>query len=91
MLFPSAAERRDAAADLAVCRALLRHGSRSFHAASLLLPRRVRDPATALYAFCRLADDAVDGKDGTGAGDRDRDGRPSGPGLCRPDHLPVHR
>lgn len=39
---------------------MLRHGSRSFHAASFLLPRRVREPATALYAFCRLADDAVD-------------------------------
>jgi phytoene synthase len=47
-------------ADLAACRALLRGGSRSFHAASLLLPRRVRAPASALYAFCRLADDAVD-------------------------------
>jgi phytoene synthase len=46
--------------DLAVCRALLRGGSRSFFAASLLLPARVRDPATALYAFCRVADDAVD-------------------------------
>jgi 15-cis-phytoene synthase len=48
------------AADLAQCRALLRTGSRTFYAASFLLPRRVRDPATALYAFCRLADDAVD-------------------------------
>lgn len=42
------------------CRASLRGGSKSFHAASLLLPRRVREPATALYAFCRLADDAID-------------------------------
>jgi phytoene synthase len=50
----------DREADLAACRALLRQGSRSFHAASLLLPGTVRDPATALYAFCRLADDAVD-------------------------------
>jgi 15-cis-phytoene synthase len=50
----------DPAADLAACRALLRGGSRSFHAASLLLPDRVRAPASALYAFCRLADDAVD-------------------------------
>jgi 15-cis-phytoene synthase len=49
-----------ASADLAACRALLRHGSRSFYAASLLLPRHVREPATALYAFCRVADDAVD-------------------------------
>lgn len=49
-----------AAADRAACRALLASGSRSFHAASHFLPQRVRDPATALYAFCRLADDAVD-------------------------------
>lgn len=47
-------------ADLAAGTALLRGGSRSFYAASFLLPRRVREPATALYAFCRLADDAVD-------------------------------
>jgi phytoene synthase len=46
--------------DLAACRALLCSGSRSFFAASLLLPRRVRAPATALYAFCRVADDAID-------------------------------
>jgi 15-cis-phytoene synthase len=50
-----------ARADLAACRALLRGGSRSFQMASLLLPRRVARPAAALYAFCRLADDAVDG------------------------------
>jgi phytoene synthase len=47
-------------ADVAACRSLLCDGSRSFHAASLLLPRSVSDPATALYAFCRLADDAID-------------------------------
>src|SRR5215470_11634502 len=46
--------------DLSACRALLRGGSRTFFAASHVLPRRVSDPATALYAFCRLADDAVD-------------------------------
>ncbi len=50
----------EAAADLAACRTMLCHGSRSFAAAALLLPRRVRDPATALYAFCRAADDVVD-------------------------------
>ena len=38
----------------------MRHGSKTFLAASLLLPRGVREPAAALYAFCRLADDAVD-------------------------------
>ena len=47
-------------ADLASCRASLSQGSRTFLAASLLLPREVRDCACALYAFCRLADDAVD-------------------------------
>ena len=47
-------------ADLAACRAAIRTGSRSFYAASKLLPAHVRDPALALYAFCRLADDAVD-------------------------------
>ncbi|MFZ7091391.1 15-cis-phytoene synthase [Primorskyibacter sp. 2E233] len=46
--------------DLEHCVEAIRHGSRSFHAASKLLPARVRDPALALYAFCRLADDEVD-------------------------------
>ncbi|MEM1285074.1 MAG: phytoene/squalene synthase family protein [Pseudomonadota bacterium] len=45
------------------CRELIRRGSKSFYAASLLLPQRVRKPAYALYAFCRLSDDAVDAKD----------------------------
>ncbi len=49
--------------DIAACRALLRGGSRTFHAASRLLPARVRTPAAALYAFCRLADDAIDSSD----------------------------
>lgn len=46
--------------DLDACTEAIRHGSLSFHAASKLLPKRVRDPALALYAFCRLADDEVD-------------------------------
>jgi 15-cis-phytoene synthase len=50
--------------DLAACRASLRNGSKTFLAASMLLPRRVHEPASALYAFCRLADDAVDAQDG---------------------------
>ncbi|MGB0499302.1 MAG: phytoene/squalene synthase family protein [Rubricella sp.] len=49
-----------AEADIAACREAIRHGSKSFHAASFLLPRRMREDALALYAFCRLADDAVD-------------------------------
>ncbi|MFK7869419.1 MAG: 15-cis-phytoene synthase [Roseobacter sp.] len=46
--------------DMAHCEEAIRHGSLSFHAASKLLPAKVRDPALALYAFCRLADDEVD-------------------------------
>jgi len=49
-----------APADLDHCRQAIREGSYSFHAASRLLPAHVRDPALALYAFCRLADDEVD-------------------------------
>jgi len=45
------------------CRAMIKTGSRSFFAASLLLPPAVRDPAYALYGFCRLSDDAVDETD----------------------------
>jgi len=52
------------AADYAACRTLLRGGSRTFYAASFLLPRKVREPACALYAFCRVADDAVDQEGG---------------------------
>lgn len=48
------------AEDMEACRAMIRTGSLSFHAASRLLPARVRDPALALYAFCRVADDDVD-------------------------------
>lgn len=48
------------AADHAACRAAIRAGSRSFFAASALLPPRVRKSAYGLYAFCRLSDDAVD-------------------------------
>ena len=42
------------------CRAAIRVGSRSFFAASRLLPAHVRRPAFALYAFCRLSDAVVD-------------------------------
>jgi phytoene synthase len=49
-----------AASDFAACRELLRGGSRTFFAASLILPPAVSNAAIALYAFCRLADDAVD-------------------------------
>ena len=39
---------------------MIRVGSRSFFLASLLLPEEIRGAAYALYAFCRLSDDAVD-------------------------------
>jgi 15-cis-phytoene synthase len=41
---------------------LMRGGSKSFFAASRVLPVRARGPAVALYAYCRLADDVVDGQ-----------------------------
>lgn len=43
------------------CVALMRTGSKTFFAASRLLPARVRASSIALYAFCRVADDMVDG------------------------------
>ena len=46
--------------DYQVCQSLMRGGSKTFFAASRLLPGRVRGPAIALYAFCRVADDAID-------------------------------
>jgi 15-cis-phytoene synthase len=46
--------------DLEACRELMRGGSKSFFAAAKLLPARLRPPAIALYAYCRLADDAID-------------------------------
>jgi phytoene synthase len=47
-------------ADQAACRALIKTGSKSFYAASLLLPQSMRMPSYSVYAFCRLADDEVD-------------------------------
>ncbi len=60
MLNPSPIEPHASVADVAACRASLRGGSRTFFAASLALPKSVRVPATGLYAFCRMADDAID-------------------------------
>jgi 15-cis-phytoene synthase len=49
--------------DYEACQELMRGGSKTFFAASRLLPGRVRGPAIALYAFCRVADDAIDFSD----------------------------
>jgi phytoene synthase len=51
-----------APADLAACSAKLRAGSKTFSAAARLLPKRMRAPVTVLYAFCRVADDAIDAR-----------------------------
>ena len=48
------------ATDGAEAAAILARGSKSFSAASLLLPASTRADAAALYAFCRVADDAVE-------------------------------
>ena len=44
----------------AECEDAIRAGSKSFLAASLLLPGQIRVASRALYAFCRAADDLVD-------------------------------
>ena len=64
---PSFTAQNEPLRDLEICKALLKNGSRSFYAASFLLPAAVRNPAMALYAFCRLADDAVDNGGGSPA------------------------
>ncbi len=70
----------DFAADLHACREALRGGSRTFFAASRVLPARVAGPAIALYAFCREADDIIDG----GGGFAGLAARPAGRDLRRP-------
>ncbi len=51
---PSASDRR-------LTRQFIAVHSKSFYLSSLLLPRATRQEAWALYAFCRQADDSVDG------------------------------
>ena len=51
---PSADDRR-------LTRQFIAVHSKSFYLSSLLLPRAIRQEAWALYAFCRQADDSVDG------------------------------
>lgn len=65
MLRPSPDLTHATAGDHLACRAAIRHGSRTFYAASLVLPASVREPAYGLYAFCRLSDDAVDLESGS--------------------------
>jgi phytoene synthase len=51
------------------CAALTAAHSRSFYLASGLLPAAKRRAARALYAFCRVSDDAVDNPTGNAAAD----------------------
>lgn len=51
--------------DIRACRKIIRDGSKSFYFASLVLPQEVRDAALALYSFCRISDDLVDGEAAT--------------------------
>ncbi|MEY2780858.1 MAG: 15-cis-phytoene synthase [Pseudomonadota bacterium] len=51
---------RTTQSDLKACVAMMQSGSKTFFAASRLLPPRVRSHAIALYAFCRVADDLID-------------------------------
>lgn len=45
---------------LQACATMMQGGSKTFFAASRLLPLRIRKASIALYAFCRVADDLVD-------------------------------
>ncbi|MGI4877234.1 MAG: phytoene/squalene synthase family protein, partial [Janthinobacterium lividum] len=49
---------------IAASRAAIAHGSKSFALASRLFDPVLRDRATLLYAWCRHADDVIDGQDG---------------------------
>jgi phytoene synthase len=50
------------------CRAVLRRRARTFALASAFLPPRARAEAAVVYAWCRGADDAVDGEGDPAAG-----------------------
>ncbi len=66
-LLPGSDAGSQAWGDLRACVQLMRGGSKTFFAASRLLPTRMREASIALYAFCRVADDLVDeAEDGAG-------------------------
>lgn len=65
---PSGREQLEA--DLEVCRDVLRQSQSSFRFAFFLLPRDERDALSAVYAFCRAADDIADEAGATSPGDR---------------------
>jgi phytoene synthase len=78
-------------ADHDACRDAIRGGSKSFYAASWLLPEAVRRPAYGLYAFCRLADDAVDENDAKAAAVERLRARIIRAYACAPENHPADR
>lgn len=57
-------------------RASIKAGSKSFALASKVLPPRIRDDASMLYAWCRYCDDVIDGQEmGHGQVEDYRDGQ----------------
>lgn len=77
--------------DVRACHAILAHGSKSFVAASRMLPKRLHDRTAALYAFCRVADDEVDLSDDAAAGLARLHGRLDRIYAGTPDPDPVDR
>ena len=85
------ADRFASAEDMEACRRSIQGGSKSFYAASLLLPKETRARAYALYGFCRRADDAVDDGADAGAACAALSARLDGIYAARPVDDPVDR
>ena len=60
---PAPHDPEETAAAFTAARAVCRRHARSFYFASRFLPKPKRDAAYAVYAFCRMIDDAVDAGD----------------------------
>ncbi len=78
-------------ADAAKLKEIIRIGSRSFYAASQVLPKEIRLSAFALYAFCRDCDDIVDERGGGPVEIADLEARLNAAYLGAPRDTPVDR